>query len=115
MATPYTATIIAALGSPTGARKMFYYTSSDVAGEYWLALSGASDLVLHGTQDVFIVDIVPSSSAGTTKNVELFLSGASTGIYQPLANLVGTIYNRPFNIAPLKVPAGQMFKVIQRA
>jgi len=115
MATPYTGTIIAALGSSNGARKMFYYTSSDVAGEFWLAPSGASDLVLNGTTDVWIIDVLPSSSAGTTKNLELFISGTSTGVIQPLANLVGTIYNRPFNIAPMRIPAGQMFKVVQRA
>jgi len=115
MATAYTGTVIAALGTPNGARKMFYYTASDVAGEFWLAASGASELVLHGGQDVFIIDVVPSSSAGTTKNVEFFLSGSSTGIIQPLANLVGTIYQRPFTLAPLRVPAGTMFKIIQRA
>ena len=103
MATAYTGTLIAALGSPNGARKMFYYTASDVAGEFWLAPSGASDLVLNSS-DAFIIDVVPSSAAGTTKNLEVFIAGASTGIFQPLANLVGTIYQRPFNIAPLRVP-----------
>lgn len=115
MATAYTGTIIAALGNPNGSRKMFYYTASDVAGEKWLAPSGASDLVLNGSQDVYVIDIMPSVASGTTKNIEVFISGASTGIYQPLANIVGTIYNRPFQNAPVRVPAGQMLTVIQRA
>lgn len=115
MATPYTGTVIAALGSPNGQRKMFYFTSSDVAGEYWLAPSGASDLTLHGAQDVYIIDVLPSSAAGTTKNIELFIAGASTGIYQPLANLVGTVFQRPFAIAPVRLPAGQQLKIVQRA
>ena len=56
MATAYTGTVIGALGSPLGPRKIFYYTSSDVAGEYWLSPGGGSDLVLNGVADVYIVE-----------------------------------------------------------
>ena len=111
-AAPYKVTMIAALGSPNGARKMFSLTASDVNAAFWLHPSGASELPLHAG-DVFIVDCIYSAAGTDTSQAEFYISGASTGVKLLNATSLGTIIGRPFQNAPLRVPGGQALKVIQ--
>jgi len=113
MATPYFASVVGR--APNGETKIYSYTVSDVAGEFFLLPSGASEIPLSGNSDIFIVDVIVSSAAGTTKNVGFFIGGADTGVNMNLYNLVGTIVTRPFQNAPIRVPKGQAFKIKQLA
>lgn len=112
MATAYTVTLVAA--QKNGAKKTMALSSSDVAGEYWLAPSGASDIVLGGA-DSFITDVIVSSSGGTTKNFAVYIGGTMAIDTMPLANFVGTVYGRPFQSNPLRIPASTPVKFKQLA
>jgi len=112
-AAAYKVSLICALGSPRGERKIFPLTASDVNAEFWLFPSGASEMVLHGTKDVYIVDAIYSAAGTDTSNVDIFLSGVNTGVKILNATSLATTINRPFNLAPFKVPAGSMIKVKQ--
>jgi len=112
-AAAYKVTLIAALGSPNGPRKAYSLTASDVNAAFWLFPSGASEMVLHGLKDVYIVDTILSAAGTDTTNSEFFIGGVSTGFKLLNATSLATTINRPFNLAPLKIPAGQMLKVVQ--
>lgn len=112
-AAAYKVSMIAALGSPNGPRKIFSLTASDVNAAFWLHPSGASEIPLNGTQDVYIVDCIYSAAGTDTTTAEFFISGSSTGVKLLNATSLGTIVTRPFQIAPLRVPAGQALKVTQ--
>lgn len=112
-ATAYKVSLIAALGSPNGPRKIFPLTASDVNAAFWLFPSGASEMVLHGTQDVYIVDAILSAAGVDTTSVDFFVGGVNSGTRLLLATSLATTITRPLNIAPFKVPAGQMFKATQ--
>jgi len=112
-AAAYKVSLIAALGSPAGPRKIFSLTASDVNGEFWLHPSGASEIPLHGTQDVYLLDAILSAAGTDTTQVEIFIGGASTGVKLLNATTVGTVVGRPLNTAPVRVPAGQALKVKQ--
>jgi len=112
-AAAYKVSMIVALGSPQGQRKVISLTASDVNAAFWLHPSGASEIPLHGTQDVYIVDTILSAAGTDTTTSEFFIGGVSTGFKLLNATSTGTIYNRPLQLAPLRVPAGQAVKVIQ--
>lgn len=114
MATPFTANLVVALGSPNGPRKSFYYTASDVATEYFLSPSGGSELSFS-SQDVYVISFVPTLATGTIKNTGFYINGADTGRRENLYNLVGTNIVNPFTLVPLRIPGGQQLKIQQVA
>ena len=115
-AVAYAVALTAAIGSPNGQRKIFNLTASDVANEYWLFPSGSSEMTLHGTSDVYIVDvnIAPASGTDTTHHT-WYVNGAANGIKMKNATCLYTAINRPYQLAPLRIPAGQSIKVKQEA
>lgn len=114
-AAAYKISLVAALGSPNGPRKVFSLTASDVANAFWLHPSGASELALNGTTDVYLVDAILSAAGTDTTQSEFYIGGQSTGFKLQNATSVGTVYNRPLQLSPLRIPAGQALKVIQIA
>jgi hypothetical protein len=114
-AAPYKVSMIAALGSPNGAKKIFSMTASDVAAAFWLHPSGASEIALNGMQNVYIVDCIYSAAGTDTTQAEFFIGGSSTGVKLQNATSTGAIVARPFQLAPLMIPAGQALKVVQLA
>lgn len=112
MATAYTGNIV--IQNSKGQGKTIQFTASDVAGEFWLYPSGGSELPLSSLPSV-IRDLTASSASGTTKNIEIFINGMTTGQTIPLANIVATAVLRPFQQVPLGIPAGATFKIVQRA
>lgn len=114
VAAPYKITLIAALGSPNGPRKAFSLTASDVNAAFWLFPSGSSEMQLHGSQDVFIVDTILSAAGTDTTQSEFYVGGMSTGFkLQNATSLYSANSGRPFQQAPLRIPAGLPLKVIQ--
>jgi len=112
-AAAFKVTLVAALGAPNGERKMVSMTVSDVNGEYWLHPSGASEIALHGTSPVYIVDTILSAAGTDCSQSEFYISGTSTGVKLLHATSLSTAISRPFQQAPLKVPAGQALKIKQ--
>lgn len=113
VATPYKISLIAALGSPQGPRKMIPMTASDVNAAFWLFPSGANELALHGNQDVYIVDAILSAAGVDTTNVSFFVGGSDTGVVLNNATSLATTITRPLQLAPLRIPAGLALKVKQ--
>lgn len=114
-AAAYKVTLIVALGSPNGPRKVFPVTASDVAAAYWLFPSGSADQIFHGSMDTYIVDAIYSAAGTDTTNVNLYVGGMDTGTVIYNATSLATTITRPFNIAPFRVPGGQVFKARQNA
>ena len=114
-ATPYKVTLILALGSPAGAKKMIPLTASDVAAAFWLFPSGSSEMVVNGSNDAYIVDTILSGAGVDTTQTEIFLSGSSTGVKLLNATSLTTAVSRPFQQAPLRIPAGSMIRFTQLA
>jgi hypothetical protein len=107
MGTVYYITLTARRGSPTSLdTKTVSLTASDTAGEFWLQPSGSSEIFFGTTSPVYITDILVSSSAGTTKNFQTFVGGASIIDSSALANFVGTVFGRPTQQNPLKLGSG---------
>jgi len=113
VAAAYKVSLIAAIGSPNGARKIFSLTASDVNAAFWLHPSGASEIPLHGSMDTYIIDCILSAAGTDTSQAEFYIGGQSTGTKLQNATSTGAIVGRPFQAAPLRVPAGQALKVIQ--
>lgn len=114
MATAYTAEMTVA-GSD-GWRYVYHYTSSDVAGEFWLSLDGQNNIVfpsVHGR--VSVIDFIVSSASGTTKNAEIFVNGVSTGLNISLSANLATNLSRQFMGANIMCSPGSKFVVVQRA
>lgn len=114
-AAAYKVSLIVALGSPNGPRKIFPVTASDVAAAYWLFPSGSADQIFHGMADAYIVDAIYSAAGTDTTNVSFFVQGTNTGTIIYNATSLATTITRPLNIAPFRVPAGQAFKAQQNA
>lgn len=112
-ATPYKVSMIVAKGSPAGMRKIFPLTASDVNAEYWLFPSGSSEVTLNGSEDVYIVDTILSAAGVDTSQAEFFINGLAEGTKLLGATSIGTTVQRPFNLAPLRVPKGATVKVKQ--
>lgn len=113
MATPYTISVVVALGSPNGPRKMYSYTATDVNAAFWLNAAGQANTTFNGNYDTFVVDCIVSSASGTTTQAEFFIGGVSTGFKLQLATSIATTIIRPFSQAPMRVPAGLSLLVEQ--
>lgn len=113
VAAAYKVTLVAALGSPNGPRKQIAMTASDVNAAFWLYPSGASELALNGNTDVYIVDTILSASGTDTSNCSFFIGGQNTGVVLLNATSLATTIGRPFQNAPLRLPAGLALKVVQ--
>lgn len=112
-AAAYKVSMIGALGSPNGPKKVFSLTASDVNGEYWLHPSGANELVLNGSYDVYIIDTILSAGGTDTTQSEFFINGTSTGFKLLNSTSITTVITRPLQQAPFVVPKGSMLKVKQ--
>lgn len=112
-AAAYKVSVVVAAGSPNGPRRIFPVTASDVNGEYWLFPSGSSEIVLNGSNDVYVVDTIYSASGTDTTQVEFFINGMSEGTRILNATSTGTIVQRPLQSAPLRIPKGSTVKIKQ--
>jgi len=112
-AAAFTATLIAAAGSPNGERKSFPLTLSDVNAEYAIFPSGGSEIVLNGKYDVWLTDIIIITGGTDTNFLEIFINGVSTGTKLNNDSSLNTTQIRPLMQAPVKVPAGSMVKFKQ--
>lgn len=114
-AAAYKVTLIVAAGSPSGARKPFSLTASDVAAANWLFPSGQGSNVMNGSSDTYIVDAILSAAGTDTTQSEFYIGGVSTGFLLQNATSLATTIVRPLQNAPIRVPAGQALQVTQRA
>jgi hypothetical protein len=112
-AAPYKVSLIAAKGSPSGLRKIFPLTASDVNGEFWLFPSGSSEITLNGSEDVYLVDAIYSASGTDTTQVEFYINGMAEGTKLLNATSLATTIVRPLSQSPLRVPKGATFKAKQ--
>lgn len=110
VAAAFKISMVCALGSPDGPRKLFPLTASDVNGEYWLFPSGSSEIVLNGSHDVYIVDTILSAAGTDCSNSTLYVGGMAEGTVLLHATSIGTIVNRPLQMSPVRVPCGQTVK-----
>lgn len=113
VAAPYKISLVVALGSPNGARKVISMTASDVNAAFWLFPSGGNELPVHGLMDAYLVDAILSAAGTDTSQSEVYINGSSTGFKLLNATSLGTVVNRPLQLAPIRVPAGQTLKVTQ--
>jgi len=111
MATPYTVELI--YRTKSGKTGQLHLTASDVAAEFYLAPSGASDLVIS-SENAKIVRMLYSGTPATTTTAKVYLNGADTGIV-----LVGAS-NAPTTVVPqineataIQVPGGSQIKFVQ--
>jgi len=112
-AAAYKVSLLVAKGSPNGPRKIFPLTASDVNAEYWLFPSGSSEVVLHGKEDVYIIDTIYSAAGTDTSQVEFYVGGVAEGTKIFNATSLATTIVRPLTQAPLKISAGSTFKAKQ--
>lgn len=112
-AAPYKISLIASKGSPSGPKKIFPLTASDVNAEYWIFPSGSSEITLNGSEDVYIVDAIYSAAGTDTSTVEFFLNGMSEGTKILNATSLATTIVRPLQTAPFRIPRGATFKAKQ--
>jgi hypothetical protein len=90
-AAAFKASLIGALGSPTGPRKIIPLTFSDVNAAFGLFPSGGTD----------------------TSQMEYFINGISTGQKTLNATMLATAVSRPFQQGPFRVPAGAPLRITQ--
>jgi len=115
-AAAYKVTMTVALGGPNGPRKAISITASDVAAANWLFPSGSGVNVLDGRNDTWITDTVLSAAGTDTTQSEFFINGVSTGFLLLNATSLATaVGGRPFQQAPMRIPAGAQLQVTQRA
>jgi hypothetical protein len=76
MATPYTVELI--YQTRSGVMGQLHLTATDVAAAFYLAPSGASDLVIS-SEDVKIVRMLYSGTPATTTTATVWVNGANTG------------------------------------
>lgn len=90
-----------------------HLTASDVTTEFFLAPSGASDLVLDA-QDCKIVQMLYSGTPATTTTAQVFLNGQNTGIVLVGAANGPTAVNPQVSfLKPIYVPGGSQLKFKQ--
>lgn len=115
-AAPYKISLVVAYGSPTSAkRQVFSMTASDVADASWLFQSGASQSVLSGTENAYIVDAILSAAGTDTTQSEFFVNGTPTNFKLQNSTSIATTITRPLQQAPLGLKAGATLQVLQRA
>lgn len=113
MATPYTVTLIVALGSPKGPTKAYSFTASDVNAANWLNAAGQANTTFNGNYDCYVVDAILSAAGVTTSQAEFFVGGVSTGFKLQDATSTAATIIRPLTQAPIRVPAGLSLLVQQ--
>ena len=111
MATAYTAVIT--VTNNKGQKKMYNFTASDVTTEFWLLPSGGSSGQLSAN-DAAITDVIVSSGAGDTSQVQVFVNGLNTGyvIYKAL-NLATAVGGRQVQHNPIAIPKGAIVRFTQ--
>jgi hypothetical protein len=98
MATAYVASL-------TISGMSYYFTCSDVNGEYWInATDGSSDLVL--AQGGVINDAFFSTTAGTTNRVAILAGGIDTGRILIQNQNQGTTVQNQVRTNPIRVNPG---------
>jgi hypothetical protein len=91
-----------------------HLTASDVAAQFYLAPSGASDHVLDGRQDTKIVQMLYSGTPATTTTAKVYMNGQDTGIVLVgAANAPGAVNPQISPTKPLYVPAGSQLRFTQ--
>jgi len=91
-----------------------HLTSSDVATQFYLAPSGASDHVLDGKQDTKIVQMLYSGTPATTTTATVWFNGQNTGIVLVgAANAPAAVNPQVSPLKPIYVPAGTQVRFIQ--
>lgn len=111
MATPYTVECI--YQKRNGQMGQLHLTASDVAAAFFLAPSGASDLVLS-SEDVKIVRMLYSGTPATTTTATVWINGANTGIVLVgAANTSAAVQPQISFITPVYLPGGSQVKFIQ--
>lgn len=80
----------------------------------YLAPSGASDLVLDGSQDCKVVQMLYSGTPATTTTATVFMNGQNTGIVLVGAANNPTAVNPQVSfVKPIYVPAGSQLRFVQ--
>lgn len=111
MATPYTVECI--YQKRSGAMGQLHLTASDVATAFYLAPSGASDLVLSA-EDVKIVRMLYSGTPVTTTTAKVFINGQDTGIVLVgAANIPTAVQPQISFVTPIYLPGGSQVKFTQ--
>jgi len=105
-AAAFKATMLVALGSPNGPRKQFNLTGSDVASAFLLHPSGASEPVINGEADCYIVDMIYSAAGTDTLADEIYIGGQTTNYKIYRATSLVTTIDRYLKSAPIRVPRG---------
>lgn len=112
MATPYTIECI--YQRRDRSMGQLHLSASDVNAEFFLAPSGASDLVLDGKQDCKIVQMLYSNTPATTVKANIYINGQNTGItLVGAANAPTTVNPQVSFLKPIYVPAGSQLKFVQ--
>lgn len=112
MATPYTVECI--FQRRDGSNGQIHLTASDVAAAFFLAPSGASDLVLDGKQDCKIIQMLYSGTPATTTTANVFMNGNNTGIVLVgAANAPAAVNPQISPAKPIYVPAGNVLRFVQ--
>ena len=112
MAAAYKATLVAAAGSPNGVRHSWALAGTDVVTAALTHLSGATAVTLNGKYDCYIIDLFSSAAPATITRWEIYLNGQLSQTIQS-GTSIGTIYNRPLNMAPVFVPKGTIVEIVQ--
>jgi len=110
VAAPFKMSLIAALGSPQGPRKIFTLAGDDVANNFLTFDSGSSDVVLSGASDVYIVDTIYSAGGTDTTNDAIYLAGTTDGTKIFRSTSLATTVLRPMQSSPFRVPKGTSIK-----
>lgn len=109
MATPQYGTAIFALGSPLGPKKNLRFYASDAAGAVTWP-DGSSELNLS-SQNVYLIDWYQPAAMATMVSFTHYVAGSPkvvTGV-----NDINTTQNRQFLMAPLLIPGGASYRVVQ--
>ena len=111
MATPYTVECM--YQTRSGRIGQLHLTATDVAAAFFLAPSGASDIVLSG-EDAKIYRMLYSGTPATTTQCQVYINGANTGIVlQGAANAPAAVTPQISPSSPIYVPGGSQVKFIQ--
>jgi len=108
VAAPFKVSMVVAKGN--GQTRIFPLTCSDVDAEFALFPSGSSEVVLNGSSDVFIKDLILSAAGTDTSQLELYVNGMAQGTKILNATSIATTVQRPLQSSPLRIPAGATIK-----
>jgi len=91
-----------------GTKENIVLTSSDVNGQFYLGQDGLSPIRLSGAHgNAAVVDMIIGPATGTdTRTATIRVNGKAIPDVVLQAANGGTVYNRQFQSAPLRVPSG---------